>query len=274
MAEPAVVDTRTPETTGRDAGYWEGVAETWRATKPQALWRAHSDAVNAKLLAEWLPERVDLLLKTDLFDEAVGGGLHGLLASRARVVAGIDVSAGVVGAATIGHAGLRGVQADVRRLPFPDAAFDVVVSNSTLDHFTSADDLVAGLRELRRVLRPGGCLIVTLDNPANPIVALRARLPFGLLHRLGLVPYFVGVSCGPRELPRILTREGFEVVETTAVLHCPRVIAVAIARVLDRRAGPRGRERFLRSLMTWERLGRWPTRFRTGHFVAARAVRR
>ena len=274
MAEPAVVGTRTPAAEGRDAGYWEGVAETWRATRPQTLWRAHSDAVNARLLAEWLPERVDRLLKTDLFDEAVGEGLYARLAARARVVAGIDVSGGVVGAATVGHAGLRGVQADVRRLPFADGVFDVVVSNSTLDHFAAAEELVAGLRELRRVLRPGGCLLVTLDNPANPIVALRARLPFPLLHRLGLVPYFVGVTCGPRELPRILAHEGFEVWETTAVLHCPRVLAVAVARVLDRRAGPRMRERFLRALMAWERLRRWPTRFRTGHFVAARAVRR
>ncbi len=263
---------RHPDTA--KAGYWDEVAAAWRGTAPRSLWRLHSDAVNATLVADWLPDRVDRLLKTDLFDEAVGAGLFPLLASRAGAVAGIDVSAGMVRAATMGHPGLRAAQADVRRLPFADAAFDAVVSNSTLDHFASMHDLVAGLHELRRVLRPGGQLLVTLDNPANPVVALRARLPFPLLRRLGLVPYFVGATCGPGELRRILAREGFDVRDATAVLHCPRAVAVAVARLLDGRAGPRGRRLFLRSLMAWERLARWPTRYRTGYFVAARAVRR
>ena len=274
MAEPAVVGTERPSPARGEVGYWEGVAETWRATKPQALWRAHSDAVNARLLAAWLPDRVDRLLKTDLFDEAVGQGLYAPLAARARLVAGIDVSAGVVGAATVGHAGLRGVQADVRRLPFADGAFDVVVSNSTLDHFGSLDELIAGLEEIHRVLRDGGQLLLTLDNLANPIVALRNALPYPVVHRTGIVPYYVGASCGPRRLRRVLSDLGYDVAEITAILHSPRVLAVALGEALDRHAGPETQRRFSGWLLAFERLARWPTRFLTGHFVAVRAVRR
>src|SRR5204863_6785753 len=54
-----------------------------------------------------------------------------------------------------------------------------------------------GLAELRRVLSPHGRLVVTLDNGLNPVVALRNRLPLGILRRVGAVPYFVGVTCGP-----------------------------------------------------------------------------
>jgi SAM-dependent methyltransferase len=273
MCELVVGSDGSAHPTTGQAGYWDELAAAWLADAPHRLWRDHSDAVNSSLLAAWLPHRVDRLLKTDLFDEAVAEGLHPLLASRARLVVAIDLSAEIVRAATERHPSLHAITADVRCLPFPDGVFDVIVSTSTLDHFSSRRELVTALRELRRVLRPGGELLLTLDNPANPIVALRARLPFPLLRRLGLLPYFVGATCGPNELVGVLAREGFDVLETTAVLHCPRVVAVAVARLVERHARPRVRRRFLRGLMAWERLQHWPTRFRSGHFVAARAVR-
>ena len=56
---------------------------------------------------------------------------------------------------------------------FPPASFDVVLSTSTLDHFDRRDEIAVALAELRRVLADGGRLLVTLDNPANPILRLR-----------------------------------------------------------------------------------------------------
>jgi len=51
--------------------------------------------------------------------------------------------------------GLEGtvVQGDAEHLPFPDASFDIVSSNGVLHH---TPDMDAALREIRRVLRPGG----------------------------------------------------------------------------------------------------------------------
>ena len=45
------------------------------------------------------------------------------------------------------------------RLPFPDATFDVVLSTGLLEHFQDPSPIV---REMARVLRPGGAL-VSLD---------------------------------------------------------------------------------------------------------------
>jgi len=266
--------TAANASSSRPPRHWDAVAADWQQARPDTLWRAHSDAVNNALLARWLSaEGTGTLLKTDLFDEAVGDGLYPRLTGKARTIVGMDVAAATLEAARARYRGLCAVGADVRRLPFSDGAFEVVVSNSTLDHFDSQDDIVAGLRELYRVLRHEGRLVLTLDNPANPIVALRNALPFSLLHCLGLVPYRVGATCGPRRLACLLQQTGFELRQVTAVMHCPRVIAVAVARLVKRLGTTRSQERFLRVLMSFERMGNWPTRFQTGHFVAVLAVK-
>jgi SAM-dependent methyltransferase len=255
-----------------EAHYWNEIAGVWRDTCPQALWRAHSDLINASLVSRWLGSGpVGGLLKTDLFDEAFGPGLYRLLKNRSRSVTGIDISALTLSAALSRRGDLTAACADVRHLPFADDAFDVVVSNSTLDHFASFEDVILSLRELRRVLKPGGHLLLTLDNLANPLVALRSFVPFSLLNRLGLVPYYVGATCGPRRLFRILRRLDWEILETDSLMHAPRVVAVAIAGFLEKYAAPKTRQRFLRLLMSFERLSSWPTRFLTGYYVAVKA---
>jgi SAM-dependent methyltransferase len=177
------------------------------------------------------------------------------------------------------------VHADVRALPFGDAEFAAVVSNSTLDHFDSAADITDSLREIGRVLRPGGTLVVTLDNPWNPVVALGKALPRHSLNRawlrlgrasarVGLLPYHVGATLSLPRLRRLLRSLGFDVVESDTIMHAPRAIAVIAASLVTRRASPLADDRFLRALGACEHLARWPTRAVTGHFVAVRALRR
>ncbi len=263
-------------------GDWDAFASLWLASGAQRVWRRHSDAVNLRLLTRWLPGRVERLLKTDLWDEAVGEGLYPALAAHARSVVGVDISRVVAGAAAARHSSLNASLADVRRLPFDDRSFDVVVSNSTLDHFGSVDDIAAALVELRRVMMPGGALIVTLDNLANPLVALRAALPrsvFEIVWRLygrlaaRVAPNPPGVTCGIRKLERLISGAGLQVCERGAIIHCPRVLAVLVADQLEQRASARLQDRFLNALLRFEALEAWPTRFITGHFVAVRAVR-
>lgn len=251
---------------------WESALESLLHAPAEGLWRVHSDAVNAALLARWLPAQACAnVLKTDLFDEAMGDGLYPLLSRHAGRVAALDVAPSVLAAATARHPGLLAVAADVRRLPFATGIFDAVVSNSTLDHFDARDQILEALRGLHRVLRPGGHLVLTMDNLANPAVALRNGLPFGLLHRLKLVPYPIGATAGPVRLRRMLREAGFEVLETVALLHCPRALAVPLARRASRRGTPQARARFLQRAWRWERLAGWPTRYLTGYFVGIHA---
>ncbi len=58
--------------------------------------------------------------------------------------------------------------ADLRAMNFQDGAFDLIVSTSTLDHFPRRAEFLRALEELVRVLRPGGRMVLVLDNPLNP----------------------------------------------------------------------------------------------------------
>lgn len=244
-------------------------------TRPDRLWRQHSDSINHSLLFRWLPAQpVGRLLKTDMFDELVGEGLTPFLQARAHNVIGIDLSFGNAHVSCRGQTSVCGACADVRHLPFGNESFEVVVSNSTLDHFQTFNEITVSLRELHRVLRKGGQLILTLDNPANPIIAARNVLPFNLLNRVGILPYYVGATCGPWRLQQLLRQIGFDVRDVTAVLHCPRILAVLAAKILCSCANSSVQQRFLRWIQVFETMSRWPTRYLTGHFIAVRAEKR
>lgn len=117
-------------------------------------------------------------------------------------------------------------------------------------------------------------MILTMDNPENPIVALRNGLPFSFLNRLGITPYYVGATCTAGELRRLLEKTGFAIQEDTTLMHCPRVIAVALAGLLDKFAPPALSLCFLRVLMSFEWLRGLPTHRLTGHFIAVRVIKR
>ena len=132
-AEPA------PALSGR-AEYWDEVAEDWDRRGYLGAWRMVSDAVNRDLIERWLPPAPDgRVLKTDLFDELVGRGLVETLSGSFAEVSGIDVSATLVDVVSKRHPELDARVADIRELPFEGSTFDAVVSNSTLDFFSSRE---------------------------------------------------------------------------------------------------------------------------------------
>jgi len=253
--------------------YWQRVGEEWLARAPQGTWRQANDAMITAALARWLPGESGRLLKTDLFEEAAGAGLAAFLAGRARVVAGIDLSFAVARRAHSTRRLTLVAQGDVRSLPFPNGCFDTVVSTSTLDHFATRGEIADALTELARVMAGGGTLLITLDNLVNPLIAVRNAIPHRWRLRLGLTPYYVGATVGPRGLRKLLVAAGFEVETLTAVVHCPRFLGVALAWLADRR-GDRAIRAFLRWAGALEWLSRTPSRFLTGHFLAALARRR
>src|SRR5262249_18550288 len=194
--------------------------------------------------------------------------------SRAERVVGMDISMVALQAARTRYTDLDTVGTDTRYLSFADNTFDVIVSTSTLDHFRTRDEIVMSLRELYRVLQPGGHLLLTLDNLANPCVALRNALPLPLLQHLHIVPYYIGATYSPRLLHRLMPQIGFDVLEISAVMHCPRVLVVPLARLLEKYASVEIQQRFLGWCAALEQLACWPTRFISGYFIGVLASKR
>jgi ubiquinone/menaquinone biosynthesis C-methylase UbiE len=78
---------------------------------------------------------------------------------RATGLAGVDAAPAVIAAAqqAAGDSRLHFSVAAAERLPYPDGAFDLVVSTTSFDHW---QDQQAGLRECARILTPGGHLLL------------------------------------------------------------------------------------------------------------------
>ena len=87
-----------------------------------------------------------------------GGHASFLLAPLVQKIVAYDLSEAMVAmvrceAARRGLGNLDARQGSAERLPCPDAAFDILVTRYSTHHW---HDIAAGLREARRVLKPGG----------------------------------------------------------------------------------------------------------------------
>ncbi len=264
------------------ATHWDRVAADFGLHDPTLTWRAYMQAVYRDLMQRWLvPDEHrgaaggGVTLKTDLFEEAVT--LHHLFDALGPEGLGVDLSATVVRAAaqrtTKFGACPRVLVADLRELPFATASLHRVLSGSSLDHFERKTDIAIALGEIARCLDPLGCLVVTFDNPHNPIVWLRNRLPLRWLSRIGLVPYFVGATYSRDDIAREFAALGLRVTALSAVAHVPRAPAIWLA-ILCERLGQRAVLAWLlRVFRAWDVLEASPMRFRTGYYLAVRAVK-
>ena len=87
-----------------------------------------------------------------ILDVGCGTGANLELLARYGEAEGVDVSPEAL--AFCRERGLQNVrQGEAEHLPYADASFDLVTGLDVVEHL---DDDVAGLREIRRVLRPGG----------------------------------------------------------------------------------------------------------------------
>jgi SAM-dependent methyltransferase len=114
-----------------------------------------------------------------VLDVACGSGYgSALLGERARAVIGADLSRPALAHAAAHHggSGARYVRMDGCRLGLRDGSVDLVVSFETLEH---VPDMPLLLRELRRVLKPGGLLIISTPNrPLYAVYNKGRRNPF------------------------------------------------------------------------------------------------
>ncbi|MEE8128776.1 MAG: ubiquinone/menaquinone biosynthesis methyltransferase [Vicinamibacterales bacterium] len=100
------------------------------------------------------------------------GDIAFALSVRGASVIGLDITPRMVEIArekgTRADASGTFLVGDMMTLPFPDSRFDLVTTGYGLRNVPALD---GALREIHRVLRPGGCVLsLDFDRPTNPIV--------------------------------------------------------------------------------------------------------
>jgi SAM-dependent methyltransferase len=172
--------------------------------------------------------------------------------ARSREVVGLELSADYLAEARRRYPDLTLVRGDVQALPFADGSFDAVVLLDVLEHLP---DPAAALREARRVVRPGGALVLSVPA-AGPLAGLDSLNAYArLAHRSGWPGLAADEGGGPRHRhfrPEEIARQlpGFVVeglARTGLGLGEPVNLALMVA---------------LRGLLRWE------AGYRIGRFLA------
>jgi SAM-dependent methyltransferase len=158
-----------------------------------------------------------------MLELGAGGGFFGAELHRLgfQCLTLSDFSATALAALRTRAPGALLVGADAARLPFADAAFDVVISSDVIEHIPEVEQHVA---EVARVLAPGGRYLLKTPNRVAAEVFYRLR---GLHDAYFWHPSMLS----PRELRDTFGRYGF----TTRILAQPRLTGAQLAKL----PGPR-----------------------------------
>lgn len=216
------------------------------ATTQGRLWGAHASDFAACLEQVVLPlfgaalDAAHVTRGTRLLDAGCGAGLLALLARlRGARVSALDASPALLAIARERLPGADVREGELETLPFGDAAFDAVTAVNSVFY---AADMAAAMRELTRVTRPGGRVVVTAWGPPERCEALTALMPaLGPLMPPpppGVPPPHPGALSEPGALKALVERAGLRAVEEGEV-PCPFVFPTPEgAWCANRSAGP------------------------------------
>ena len=245
---------------------WDALGRSMKEPQFQEQIALYKRRENLELISAWAPPDVRRLLKTDLFEEGFGkDSLLDALVGTYPLVVGMDISHVVAAAAKGNVPGVGYVVSDTCALPFQRQSFDLIVSISTLDHLPPAL-LPGALGELCRVLRPAGCLILTLDSRHNPLHVLSNHI------RRWTGRIYAERCYTVSEVRAALVPQPVAVTDVTAIYHVPFPVNF-LAKKIRRLTGARA-DIWIRGVVGFCRgLAALPTRFFTGRYIALRIIK-
>ena len=147
-------------------------------------------------------EFIDSLLPGgSVLDAGCGNGRHAaLLEERVHHAVGLDASRNLLSVARPRVPGATFVQGDLCVLPFRDEAFTAAIAVASIHHLASEAERVTAMREIARVLRPGGRAFVTAWALEQPRFGYLSETPRTLQGGPGDV--WVPWRAGGKEVPR------------------------------------------------------------------------
>ena len=203
--------------------FWEG-----QARKLGDFRRASSTAYylegEIRLIESWFNGGNNCkVLKLDLWNEVKNTNILAWMAARGAVTHAMDISFCLAKQAAdeFMNSGLvpRFLVASLYELPYKPAS---------IEH---APDMERCVAEIYRVLKPGGTAVVGVPNKHDPL--LRPLLVY-LMNKAGIYPYGLEQSLSRKELRALLSRGGFEVLQSDGVLFMPGVMRMMELVLLDK----------------------------------------
>ena len=149
----------------------------------------------------------------DVLEAGFGEGYGAdLLADVAANVVGVDYDESAVAHVRVRYPRVEVVQGNLAELPLPDASVDVVVNFQVIEHLWDQPQFIA---ECRRVLRPGGLLMMSTPN----------RITFTPGSDTPLNPFHTR-ELNAAELTELLVDGGFTLESMSGVFHGARLQAL------------------------------------------------
>lgn len=201
---------------------------TYGGSAPENYERYFVPVIGAPLAAD-LVDTAALRPGERVLDVACGTGVVARLAAErvgtTGTVAGLDLNPGMLAVARSvapPTVSIEWHEASAEAMPLPDQAFDVVICQMGLQF---VPDKRAALREMRRVLAPGGRLAVNVPGPITPFFDIMAE---ALAHHInpelaGFVHQVFSLH-DPDEIRNLIGDAGFhdiDVQRRTKTLHLP-----------------------------------------------------
>ncbi len=242
-----------------DGVYWDKIAKAPFHLDPQIARYKREEHI--RLIQKWVDLSGKTVLKTDCYEEAKGQDYFlDWLSKKSKLATGMDISPYLISMAQKKFKRLSFVTEDVRKLTFKSKSFDIIISNSTLDHFPTSD-LRLALKEFHRVLKKNGTLILTLDNKDNPFY----HTGYLINNLINTNPYHQEKCYSLKETTKLAEEAGFKVKDSTSIVHVITPFN-KIAKMLPRNMLF---SYFVKmSLNIFKKLETFPTRLRTGWFIA------
>jgi ubiquinone/menaquinone biosynthesis C-methylase UbiE len=187
--------------------------ESYGGSAPECYERYFVPAIGAPLAVD-LIEAAALQPGERVLDVACGTGIVARLAAKrvgpTGTVAGLDLNPGMLAVArtaTPSGTAIEWHEAPAHAAPLPDSAYDVVLCQMGLQFFP---DKMAALRETRRILAPGGRILLNVPGPEPELFTILAD---ALARHIKpeLAPFVRQVFSlhDTRELQTLLTEAGF-----------------------------------------------------------------
>lgn len=160
-------------TTQQTEAEFDAYSETYRKTVNQSLPFSMKVDYFTRVKMDYLGQLVTRHFGNDakpaMLDVGCGVGTsHSLMRKAAGRLAGVDVSPASIAQAQIDNPGIDYSAYDGTTLPFDDNSFDAATATCVMHH-VPPELWPNFLSEMKRILRPGGLLVIFEHNPLNPL---------------------------------------------------------------------------------------------------------